>query len=164
MNDKIITYENLVRFYDDLIKDTSTSNNSTWSSSKINSEIQAHSGATYTAGDNININSENVISAIINLATTAEIEALFAEPTPGQPDNEIWYTTRSGELWEPSDMYGGGDTLQISGNKLLSNTYQNGRGVLRYANNITSLNDGWGNADYEHTTDIMSITFPHSHL
>lgn len=177
MNDKLITYENLGRFYDDLvgndiaelaikisnlIKDTSTANNSTWSSSKINQtinqSIQAHS---YTAGDNINIDSENVISAILNIANTAEIQALFVEPGPDQADNEIWYTTESGNLWEPYDMYGGGDTLQIPNNQLLSNTYQNGHGVLRYANNITELESPWGNSDYDHNTDLRSITLPH---
>ena len=259
MNDKLITYENLGRFYDDLnlndiaeldgkisnlIKDTSTANNSTWSSSKINSEIQAHSGATYTAGNNININSENVISAIFNLATTAEIEALFvlpsfyvdnalfetynltwgqwldskyntsgfthiytastydssveqipevvssAYPTAGghyystctdtyvpataPADNEIWYTTESGNLWEP--YYDSGEGEQYIQNTLLkvndgsatiiSNTYANGHGVIKYSEPITSLNDGfgehWDSSTRINTTDLTTLVLPNS--
>jgi hypothetical protein len=87
----------------------------------------------------------------------------YVPPTPtGPADDEIWYTTESGELWEPYDEYNGGDTLQIDGNTLISNTYENGHGVLRYANDITELNDYWGASDGAHTTDITSITFPHS--
>lgn len=183
MNDKLITYENLGRFYDDLnlndltdldnriknlIKDTSTSNDSTWSSNKINT---TKADKSYVDASLNNKADQTYVDAglatkanIYQLATTAEIEALFS-PTPPAPtapaDNEIWYTTESGELWEPYDMYGGGDTLQIDGNTLLSNTYENGHGVLRYTNNITSLDDGWGNSDYDHNTDLRSITLPH---
>lgn len=181
MNDKLITYENLGRFYDDLvgndiaelaikisnlIKDTSTSNDSTWSSNKLNTTFATKQELNtkqnvLTEGTHIDI-TNNVISVEYEIATTADIEALFS-PAPAAPaDNEIWYTTESGELWEPYDMYGGGDTLQIDGNTLLSNTYQDGHGVLRYANDITILEQPWGKTDYDHTTDLISITLPHS--
>ena len=90
-------------------------------------------------------------------------EDTYVPPTPSGPaDNEIWYTTESGEVWEPYDMYGTGDTLVIDDNTLLSNTYQYGHGVLRYANDITMLDQPWGKTDYDHTTDLISITLPHS--
>jgi hypothetical protein len=81
------------------------------------------------------------------VATTADIEALFAEPvppTPGPADDEIWYTTESGNLWEPYVDNGDGaeNTLLRVNNgsaTILSNNYVNGHGVIKYNNPITSL-------------------------
>lgn len=46
LNDKLITYGNLSTFHDNLINDSVTSGNSTWSSSKLNAEIAALEGNT----------------------------------------------------------------------------------------------------------------------
>ena len=48
LNDKLITYGNLSTFHDNLINDSVTSGNSTWSSEKIASEIQQGGGGSTT--------------------------------------------------------------------------------------------------------------------
>ena len=63
IDEKLINYGNLSTFHNDIINDSSLSDKATWSSSKINEEIEAHSGATYTSGQNISIDASNAISA-----------------------------------------------------------------------------------------------------
>ena len=141
-----------------LIKDTTTANNSTWSSTKINSEIQAHSGETYYAGDNINIDSENVISAIFNVATTAEIQALFAEPVPPtQPNDEIWYTTSNNEAITIDPEY----IEDYFDKPMLSNTYSDGKGIIKFDGDLTSIEDIFYNIT-ENCDALTSISIPES--
>ena len=53
LNDKLITYGNLSTFHDNLINDSVTSGNSTWSSEKIASEIQQGGGGGSATIENV---------------------------------------------------------------------------------------------------------------
>lgn len=105
---------------------------------------------------------------VYEVATTADIEALFASAPTAPADNEIWYTTSNNELWEPYDEELEGDMLEIYPNNpslrnhLLSNTYENGHGVLKYANNVTTLPEAWGKTDSMHPSQLTTLTLPHS--
>ena len=79
-------------------------------------------------------------------------------------DDEIWYTTESGNLWEPMLSEGAEpeSSLQYTdGGALLSNRYVNGHGVLKFTNNIETLNEyfGW---DDDGNSDLTTITLPNS--
>ena len=62
------------------------------------------------------------------------------------PDNEIWYTTTDGR------------TISFNDDDLVSNSYNNGRGVLKFRDSVTSIEDitFWGRSS------LTSITIPNS--
>ncbi len=66
------------------------------------------------------------------------------------PNNEIWYTTTNGEAISFNKS--------VSGATLLSNTYENGKGVLRFDSDITRLDSNAFNGN----TRITTITLPES--
>lgn len=49
-----------------------------------------------------------------------------------QPDNEIWYTSIDGNIVEPNDPY-------VFGSNILSNSYENGKGVIRLARALETI-------------------------
>lgn len=68
------------------------------------------------------------------------------------PNNEIWYTSTTGNIigFMP-------DSLGVFGANLISNTYANGKGVLRFDNDVTNI--GQNAFSY---SPITSITLPES--
>lgn len=54
----------------------------------------------------------------------------------GQPNNEIWYTTTDGSMIDPNEgaSFGEGVTL-------VSNTYENGKGVLKFDRDVTMIGE-----------------------
>ncbi|MBQ2784706.1 MAG: leucine-rich repeat domain-containing protein [Alistipes sp.] len=74
------------------------------------------------------------------MATIATVSA----QTP--PNNEIWYTTTNGKK------------LDVYFSNMVSNSYNNGRGVLKFQNCITSI----GDYAFENCSSLKSITIPNS--
>ena len=62
--------------------------------------------------------------------------------------NVIYYTTSNGDIITPKD--------QFDGAVLISNTYQNGQGVMRFSRNITLI----GNQAFYNQSKLTSITIP----
>ncbi|MBQ2240440.1 MAG: leucine-rich repeat domain-containing protein, partial [Alistipes sp.] len=60
------------------------------------------------------------------------------------PDNEIWYTTTDGSK------------IHINTNNLVSNSYNNGRGVLKFRDRVTIIGDG----AFGGCSSLKSITIP----
>ena len=95
-----------------------------------------------------------------NLGTARGLK--FKLPKPG-PD-EIWYTTSDGQpitLYEDSD----GTTEERFGVKLVSNTYSNGKGVLKFENDIVRINPYPKSPDqspFYNNSNLTSVTFPES--
>lgn len=91
-------------------------------------------------------------------------------PATGPADDEIWYTTESGNLWEPFVDYGDGAESTLlrvnNGNvTILSNNYVNGHGVIKYSEPITSLDYFFGKQDDGGSlmsTDLTTLTIPNS--
>ena len=90
------------------------------------------------------------------------------------PNNEIWYTSSDGNVVTPnrSDVFGA---------NIVSNTYKNGKGVIKFDDNITSIGDdafynctsltsvtigdsvtSIGSRAFEGCTSLTSITIPNS--
>lgn len=91
----------------------------------------------------------------------------------GQPDNEIWYTSTDGKVVEP-DLSVGKPALT-----LLSNTYENGKGVLVFEEDLVTIPFGLfsfcktlesvvfpegviavSNAVFEYCENLVSVRFP----
>ena len=71
------------------------------------------------------------------------------QPTP--PDNEIWYTSSTGNIVTP---YKTG----VFGATILSNTYEDGKGIIKFNGNVTEVGyDAFYNCDA-----LTSVTIPNS--
>ena len=64
------------------------------------------------------------------------------------PYNEIWYTTTDGKKLN-------GDFNDLG---LVSNSYSNGRGVLKFQNSVTEI----GEDAFKWCTSLISVTIPNS--
>ena len=83
----------------------------------------------------------------------ATLVALSCTPKP----NEIWYTSSDGAVVEP--IY-----ADVFGANIVSNTYENGKGVITFDDNVTSIGE-WAFYAYEETAAgrrLTSITIPDS--
>jgi hypothetical protein len=90
---------------------------------------------------------EWIKSGIVDI-TDDSIRVLFVK---GQPNNEIWYTSRNGNVVTPY-------TTDVFGANIVSNTYENGKGVITFDGEVTGVEDyafAWCPA-------LTSITIPNS--
>ena len=78
-----------------------------------------------------------------------EFDDVEEEEGNGVPSNQIWYTSTTGEVVEP---YAEG----VFGAILLSNTYENGKGVITFDGNVTKI----GYRAFYLLTTISSISIP----
>lgn len=76
---------------------------------------------------------------------------VIPEPVTGPADNEIWYTSSDEDVVTP---YTTGDF----GAKIVSNTYENGKGIIKFDNNVTRIGDYAIRERYS----LTSITIPNS--
>ncbi len=71
--------------------------------------------------------------------------------------NEIWYTSTDGNIVEPywpRDDFGN----SIFGANIVSNTYENGRGVIKFDGDVTKI----GGGTFDSCSTLESITIPNS--
>lgn len=66
----------------------------------------------------------------------------------GIPKDEIWYTSSDGNIVTPNNT----DSFPT----ILSNTYVNGKGIIKFETNVTKL----GNKAFEDCRSLSSITLP----
>ena len=66
-----------------------------------------------------------------------------------QPD-EIWYTSTDGKIVTPYDP----DAFDVA---IVSNTYENGKGVIKFDGNLTSI----GKSAFKAKTNLSSVMIPH---
>jgi hypothetical protein len=76
---------------------------------------------------------------------------VIPEPVVGQPNNEIWYTSSDENVVTPY-------STSVFGANIVSNTYENDRGVITFDNSITSI----GGRAFSNCTSLVSITIPES--
>ena len=69
------------------------------------------------------------------------------------PNNTIYYTTKDGKVCTP---YSSGTS--IFGASIVSNTYQNGQGIITFDKDVTSI----GGYAFYNCTGLTSITIPNS--
>ena len=77
---------------------------------------------------------------------------LLPEPwvQPGPANNEIWYTSTDGNIVTP--------TLQSSLPNMVSDTYSDGKGIIKFASDITSIVID----AFAECTSLSSVTIPNS--
>ena len=71
--------------------------------------------------------------------------------TPQPANNEIWYTSTDDAVVEPY-------VTDVFGANIVSNTYENGQGVITFDGDVTQI----GNYAFQHCTSLTSITIPNS--
>lgn len=108
---------------------------------------------TVTEGDGTVFTKTTGGSFSISRNKRSRMAPLQVEPgtalTP--PDNEIWYTSTDGNIVTPY-------SAEAFDANIVSNTYENGKGVIKFDGSLTSLNQ---QAFYSKTT-LASILLPHS--
>ena len=81
--------------------------------------------------------------------TEDPIRALFVTVAEGPADNEIWYTSSNGDVVTPSGDFG------VS---IVSNEYNNGKGVITFDGPVTSI----GDEAFQYCHSLTSVTIPNS--
>lgn len=72
------------------------------------------------------------------------------------PTNELWYTSTDGEIIEPSqyaEYAGYGENFDVD---IISNTYENGKGVITFDGDVTTINDYAFKSNYR----LKSVVIP----
>ena len=69
------------------------------------------------------------------------------------PNNTIYYTTSDGNVCTPNKS-----GTSVFGANIVSNTYQNGQGIITFDKDVTSIGD---NA-FDYCSGLTSITIPNS--
>ena len=72
------------------------------------------------------------------------------EFTPPVPNNQIWYTSSDGNVVEPNN--------NVFGATIVSNTYSNGKGVITFNGDVTTI----GESAFSYCDSLTSVTIPDS--
>ena len=67
------------------------------------------------------------------------------------PNNQIWYTSSDGKVVTPN-------AINVFGAKIVSNTYKNGKGVIKFDGAVTSIED----YEFDNRKSLTEITIPNS--
>ena len=113
---------------------------------------------TFTQGLTVTINTADGTEMIKSTNKEVVIERNHVQPMAafeyeGIPDNEIWYTTTDATVVEPY-------ATNVFGANILSNVYENGKGVIKFDGPVTKIGS---HAFYAYDSDrekITSITIP----
>ena len=103
--------------------------------------------------------SNTVVITRNKIQPMAAIEVLFEEVAK-PANNEIWYTSSDGKIVEP---YSGpnndyADALTTFGANIVSNNYKDGKGIITFDGNVTTI----GNRAFEFCDSLTSVTIPDS--
>lgn len=74
----------------------------------------------------------------------------------GQPDNELWYITTDGEKTDNSDRNLMGEYGKQEGLQVVSHTYENGIGKVRYSDTLKIL----GGQAFSTTENTLLVSLP----
>ncbi len=75
-------------------------------------------------------------------------------------NNQIWYTSTDGEIVEPysGEYNNNADALTTFGVNIVSNTYADGKGVIEFDGDVTTI----GERAFDSCTSLTSVTIPDS--
>ena len=91
----------------------------------------------------------NFKKCLLAIMLTILASGIYAQDSESQPDNEIWYTSSDGKIVSPNKM-------DAFGAKLLSITYKDGKGVIKFDGNVTSI----GYDAFSGCSSLASIEIP----
>lgn len=77
------------------------------------------------------------------------------QPSNTPPSNEIWYKTSDGLSAQTTNSTG---IKSLNTMGLVSNTYENGKGIMKFDKDVTSI----GNYAFSSCSSLTSITIPDS--
>ena len=83
-----------------------------------------------------------------NLSATLTVVQEVGEK---MPNNQIWYTSSDGNIVTPH-------ATDVFGANIVSNTYENGKGVITFDDNVTSI----GDSAFRYCSGLTSVTIPDS--
>lgn len=89
---------------------------------------------------------------VVTLDMTNPSSPLVTVNKATPPDNEIWYTSTDGNVVTPYRT----DAGYYGGSAIVSNEYSNGKGVIRFDNNVTKI----GANAFRKCSTLASIYFP----
>ena len=102
---------------------------------------------TFENGFTIEVECDGYKPMIISTSNSITIERNHIQPmapkehnaTPIIPNNEIWYTSDDGKVVTPYNT-------NAFGAKIISNTYNNGKGIITFDGNVTTIGESafWG--------------------
>ena len=93
------------------------------------------------------------VVAMFSTSCLADSSQKGSNATAIQPKNEIWYTSKDGTIVEPYDLR---KIPQVFGANIVSNTYQDGKGVIVFDNNIKYI----GMQAFKGNCNLTSISLP----
>lgn len=117
---------------------------------RLNSKTTVEGSIT---ADSTTSETRDMIGTLVLTATcsgftaTGSVDAYQEAYAPYPKNNEIWYTTTDGQITTPK-----------TGLSPTANTYENGKGVMSFASDLTSIPD---NA-FSGNTKLRSVQFPHT--
>ena len=88
-------------------------------------------------------------TAILLAASCSKSDDFDDEPEIPQPANEIWYTSNNSSVVTPYKTNGFGANI-------ISNTYKNGKGVIKFDGDVTSI----GESAFYRCSSLTGITIP----
>ena len=95
------------------------------------------------------LESDNTL--ILDSQTSLGDKTIIGNESPLPPTNEIWYTSSDGKVVTP-------DETKVFGATIVSNTYNNGKGVIKFSGDVTKIGS---NAFYERSS-LTSVNIPNS--
>ena len=114
---------------------------------------------TFTEGFTVEVNCEGYSPMTISTSNKVVIERNHIQPMAAKehdaeeqiPNNEIWYTSTDGEVVMPYVT----DAFDAN---IVSNTYKNGKGVIKYDGDVTTI----GYEAFRYCSSLTSVTIPNS--
>ncbi len=104
--------------------------------------------------ENLNIDyyygSQSVNAAVYLSSDNCEIASEYIPFAPYYQPDEIWYTSTDGKIVTPYDP----DAFDVA---IVSNTYENGKGVIKFDGNLTSI----GKSAFNAKENLSSVMIPH---
>ena len=81
------------------------------------------------------------------------VKVNISQDTSTPPNNEIWYTSSDGKVVKPYNEGKG-----IFGAEIEANTYKNGKGIIKFKGNVTTI----GEYAFHYCKSLTSVTIPNS--
>ena len=106
--------------------------------------------ANYDAAKRIGDFYTPCVSLIEDTMSVAYDPSAPVPPTPDVPYDEIWYTSSDSQVVNPHKT----ESLPT----IVSNTYSDGKGIIKFNSNVTSIGDG----AFSECSKLTSLTIPNS--